>query len=223
MRRPVTVLLGGCVLAAVVVLVLALTTREREAFTLGVPLSGPAVGLAPGVETCQAPIRLPDAESDFDRVAFVLSGKEGTKGPPLAVTLETEDGKSVGRGRLENYTLNPKLPAVVDVGHVTTREPMTVCLRNAGRTEVALYGSGDLASRTSTATLNGTPLGVDVALSFEHAEPRSALSLLPTVFDRMALWRTGWAGGWLYWVLGALLALAVPALLVYALREVTTD
>lgn len=219
MRRPVLVLAGFAALAVVVVLVLAGTYQERRAFTLGVVLSGPALNVAPAAEVCQSPVTIPDDQADFDRVRFTLATLEPRPGPAVDVTLKTLDGETVARGRVPGgYQPGGELPQSVDVGHVTTREPMQVCLKNAGDAPVALFGSGDLASRTSTATLAGAPTGVDVGLSFAHAEPRSGLSLLPAFFDRMALWRAGWIGGWTYWLLAAVVALVVPALLVVALR-----
>ena len=144
--------------------------------------------------------------------------------PSVDVTLKALDGAPIARGRVPvGYGPDSQIEQVVDVGRVTTRTPMQVCLRNAGALPVAVFGSGDLASRTSTAALNGTPLGIDVALSFEHAEPRSALSLLPALLDRMALWRAGWLGGWTYWLLAAGVLLVVPLLLIVALREVLAD
>ena len=224
MRSPLAVPVAGAVVAVLVLVVLLVTTQERRAFTLGVPLSGAAATLAPRDEICQAPVGLPDRESNFDRVAFVLATTDARPGPQVDVTLKALDGAPIARGRVPGgYGPDSQIEQVVDVGRVTTRTPMQVCLRNAGALPVAVFGSGDLASRTSTAALNGTPLGIDVALSFEHAEPRSALSLLPALLDRMALWRAGWLGGWTYWLLAAGVLLVVPLLLIVALREVLAD
>ncbi|WP_028057998.1 hypothetical protein [Candidatus Solirubrobacter pratensis] len=217
--------MGICAAAALVLVVLAATTNERRAFTLGVVPAGPVMSLAPTGEVCQAPVALPDGESDFDRVAFVVGTVGGRPGPQLDVTLATTGGTPVAHGRVPGrYAFSTRpIPEAVSVGHVTSREPLRVCLRNAGSSTVAIFGNGDLASRTSTAALNGKPLGIDVALSFEHAKPRSALSILPALFDRAALWRAGWIGGWTYWLLGAVVLLAVPALMVVALRGALDD
>ena len=224
MRSPLAVPVAGAVVALLVLVGMLLTTHERRAFTLGVPLYGPATTLAPRDEICQAPVGLPDRESDFDRVAFVLATTHGRPGPQVDLTLKSLDGAPIARGHVPGgYAPSSQIQQVVDVGRVTTRTPMRVCLRNAGALPVAVFGSGDLASRTSTAALNGTPLGIDVAFSFEHAEPRSSLSLLPTLLNRMALWRAGWLGGWTYWLLAAGVLLAVPLLLFVALREVLAD
>jgi hypothetical protein len=219
MRRPVAVLLGACALAAIVLLLVVATTSERRAFTLGVEATGPALTLAPNDEVCQQPVAIPDGDAAFDRVAFTL-GSVDQPGSPVDVTLKAADGGTIASGRVAGgYPSSGPTNERVSVGHVTTRSPMRVCLRNAGSAKIAVYGNGDLASRTSTAYLNGKQLGVDIGLSFERAEPRSALSLLPAFFVRASLWRADWIGGWVYWLLGAVVLLAVPALMAVALRS----
>jgi hypothetical protein len=220
MRKPLGVLVGFCVFAILVLVVVAATTNERRAFTLGVVPAGPTMNLAPNDQVCQAPITIPDGDADFDRVAFTLGTVDGPR-PPIDVTLRTLADASVAHGSLPAGAAAPGRSTAqsVDVGHVATRAPMRVCLRNTGRSTVAVYGNGDLASRTGSAVVGGKPAGVDISLVFDRAEKRSALSMLPTYFSRASLWRTGWTGAWTYWLLGALVVLAVPALLAVALRS----
>ena len=219
MRRPLVVLGGIGVGVVLLLVVVAATTRERRAFTLGVVPAGPVITYAATGVACQTPITPPDRESDFDRVAFTLGTVDGRPGPRVDVEMQTLDGRTFARGTVPaGYRSTGPIPERVAVGHVTTRAPMRVCLRNAGPTSVAVYGNGDLASRTSRIVLDGKPLGVDMALSFEHAEPRSAVSILPSMLGRASLWRAGWFGAWTYWVLAAVVLLAVPALLTVALR-----
>jgi hypothetical protein len=219
MRSPAALLTALCALAALVLLALAVTDREPRAFTLGVAGAGPAFTLTPGDEACQAPIVIPDRTADFDVVVFTLASAEQPS-PPVDVTVATADGRRLASGSAPGGD-PPETTALlkrVDVGRVFTREPLRVCLRNAGSADVTLYGSGDLATRTSTGEFNGEPLGADVALSFERASARSLLSLVPVMFERMALWHAGWVGAWLYWLLAAAVLIGVPALLVAALR-----
>jgi hypothetical protein len=60
-------------------------------------------------------------------------------------------------------------------------------------------------------------------LTFGRRHPTTALSLVPTMFRRAGLFHGGWVGAWTYWLLAALVALAVPALLVRALRDAELD
>jgi hypothetical protein len=221
MRRPVVVLLGVCAAAVVVLLVSAMATKERRAFTLGVAAAGPVTTLQPRQEVCEEPVVVPDSAAAFDRVAFSL-GTFGHPGPPIDVRLSAVDGGFEARGRLPGgYADVKRAPTpAVPVGHVAPLgEPLRICLRNAGTTTVSVYGNGDLASRTSTAVKDGKLAGVDVALVLERNTPRSALSLVPAMFRRASLWRADWVGAWTYWVLGALVLLALPALLAVALRS----
>jgi hypothetical protein len=220
MRRPVVVLLGVCAATVVVLLLSAVTSKERRAFTLGVAAAGPVTTLQPGQEVCEEPVVVPDGAAAFDRVAFSL-GTFGRPGPPVDVRVSAVNGSFQARGRLPGGYADVKrapTPAVA-VGHVAPlREPLRICLRNAGTAKVAVYGNGDLASRTSTAVKDGKLAGADISLVLERNAPRSALSLVPAMFSRTSLWRAGWVGAWTYWLLAAIVLLAVPALLAVALR-----
>src|SRR4051812_13635946 len=98
MRRPLVVLGGIAMSVVLLVAIVAATTREREAFTLGVVGPGPAISYKPPAVACQSPIALPDTESDFDRVAFTLGTVDGRPGPRVDVELETLDGTTIARG-----------------------------------------------------------------------------------------------------------------------------
>jgi hypothetical protein len=223
MRSAVALLVGLCAAGLVAVLALGAGSEHRQAFTLGVGSAAPVVQLKQGDQACQAPIVIPDGAADFDSVVVAL-GTFHRPGPELALTIEPAGGgSSIARGRLApGYPDIVQTPThAIPVGHVDTRRPFQVCLRNAGSERVAIYGSADAASRTSTATFNGKPVSLDLNVSFDRAEPRSALSLLPTMFDRAALWRASWVGGWLYILLALLVAAGVPALVAVALRDAT--
>jgi hypothetical protein len=213
MRRPVVVLIAVCAAAVLALALTGLTTRERRAFTLGVASAGPVLTLQPGQEVCQVPIAIPDHDAGFDRVAFVL----GTRSLPVDVTVAALTGAVVGRGRLQAGHAGGAQS--VAVGRVTTTKPLRVCLRDAGTGRLVFYGNGDAASRTSTAAIDGKPVHTDISLVFERAEPRSALSLVPAFFARVSLWRATWVGAWTYWLLGAVVLFAVPALLAFTLRS----
>jgi hypothetical protein len=83
---------------------------------------------------------------------------------------------------------------------------------------VAVFGNAGIASRPTTAAVAGKPVDADLNVAFER-DPRSLLSLAPAIAERAALFRAGWVGLWTYALLAALMLLAVPALLVRALRD----
>jgi hypothetical protein len=94
---------------------------------------------------------------------------------------------------------------------------ITVCVSNQGTRQVAIYGNGDAAARSSTAFKDGRPIKYDLSLEFERA-PRSVASELPQLFDRARLFRAPWLGAWAYWILAVALVVGAPWLLLRALR-----
>jgi hypothetical protein len=204
------------------VAVLAVARDTPLAFTLGVTDAGPLVKLGPGETACQRPISVP-AGGAFDRIAFTL-GTYRRPGPPVEVTVRDAGGRVVASGHVAggypDITAQPR--HTVAVNHVRGGDGLSVCLTNRGERAVAIYGNADAASRTSTAYLGSRPLGVDMNLVFEQ-KPRSLAALMPRMLDRASLFRAPVVGAWLYVVLGALLVLAVPALLVAALRDATEE
>ena len=75
-----------------------------------------------------------------------------------------------------------------------------------------------MAARTSSAYVDGRRVPTDIALIFERDHARSALALVPTAFERAALFKPPWMGTWLVWALAAAVLLAVPLLIAAALR-----
>ncbi len=219
MRRPVLVLLGLC-LAAVLALVVVAGAREtRMAFTLGVTPAGPQRAIQPGQTGCQGVIDVPEGGA-FDAVEIPL-GTDGRPGPALAVTIRGyPDGAVLARGRLAGgYPDVADGPAAHRAG---PRDPRgaagsrsacaTPVARRSPRSATATWPPGSrptpsTASRTST----------DIAIRFQQPA-QSMLSRFGQVADRAALFRPGWVGAWTYWLLAAVLALGIPALLAFALR-----
>jgi hypothetical protein len=89
-------------------------------------------------------------------------------------------------------------------------------LESAGKRPVAFYGDPRGSDAIGDAYLDGRRVDGDMHLVFLRSEPRSALSLVPEMIERAALFKPGGAG-----LLGALLglvAVGVPLLLAAALR-----
>jgi hypothetical protein len=105
----------------------------------------------------------------------------------------------------------------------TLRAPTAICLRNRGTGRLAVFGAPGLAHRTSSATVAGKPIGGDVAIRLESAHPRSLLSRLPDAFRHAALFKPSWVGPWTFWVLTAIVLVAVPVVMAWGVARAARD
>ena len=213
MRRAALIAVLTFALAGAAVVAIAGASRERTlAFTLGVPSSAPVVVLRAGDTACQAPIAVPVG---FDGVEL-QPGTFRAAGSPLEVVVRrSPDGALLARGRLAADYADVERETI-HVGAVPAGDEIAVCITNVGARRTALYGGADAAARTSTATLDGRPTGADLDLVFRTGA-RSTLALVPNMLRRMALFRGGGIGPWLYWLLLAAVLFGGPALLARAL------
>ena len=211
-RSASLVLAAVCVVGVAVVIVAAALDERRLAFTLGVQPAVVAAVLQPGDTACQGPIDVP---ADAATVRFLVD-TGGVPGPPLAVSVRTSDGvfgpATVAGGYRGRSTVEASPPGIEKGRRVA------LCVRNAGRRQVSLYGGASQASRTSELTVDGREATTDLTLVFERGEARSMLSALPDAIERATLFKAGWIGEGLLWALAVLLVTAVPAALVVALR-----
>jgi hypothetical protein len=215
MRRagPVALL----VTAAIGLLALALEAAgdKRElAFTLGVVPNQVAAAIPPGAQACQAPIAVPE---EFQRVQLV-AGRPDVPGPNLRLSVLTPGGRELGAADVEGGYFD-RSPVTADVGPVSAGRRVSVCAENVGLRRVNLYGNVPVAAATSQTLVQGEPLPTDLSVVFLHDSRRSVLSQLPDVFDRASVFRPGWVGPWLFWLLSAVVLLGVPLLLARALAE----
>jgi hypothetical protein len=212
------VVLAGLILAAA----LALTRESRLVYTLGAGPAAPVAVLRGGQQACQKPVD-PPAER-FDRVVVSL-GTFGRPGPPLDVLLRPQvAGAPTIRGRLPggypDVAVTPEHAIPVSA---TLRAPAAICLKNRGPGRVAVFGATGLAHRTSSATVAGKPIRGDLAIRLESARPRSLLSRLPDAFRHAALFKASWVGAWTFWVLTALVLVAVPLVMAWAVARASRE
>jgi hypothetical protein len=220
MRSTGLAALLATVVSGLIVLALVAERDDRGlAFTTGVVPSIPAAELRSGETVCQSPISVPQ---DFDRVS-VQAGSPGSLGQPLQVSvLSAEGGRRLGRGRVPGGYFGPAEQATT-VGEIAAGQKISVCVRNAGARRVALYGNAGSAALPSAAVQRGRALDTDITLVFLNRERHSMLSLVPEIFERASLFRPGWVGPWLFWVLSAAALLGVPLLLARALTNSGDD
>ena len=207
-------LVAGVGLAALVIV--AGVRGERDAFTLGVATSGPAVRVAPGHETCQLPVATPEAFGGV-RIKIGTFGRES--GPAADVLVRRADDdqiltRTTTSGYADNETVTVTFPR-----EIPADQAVSVCLANRGSGPLAPYGSSPLSNRTSDAYLDGRPVAQDISLVFVRADERSLLGLLPAVLDHASLFHGSWTSTGFYWVLLAVAVLVVPLLLLLAVRS----
>lgn len=215
MRRLWLVAVALGVVAVGSLLLAAILVKRSESFSLGVAPAAPVAEIQPDSTVCQGPIAVPAA---FDRVALTL----GTfMRPGQALDIRVRDAgsaKTLASGRLpRGYADNSEQQ--VRVGHVGRGRSIRVCFTNRGSRRVVAYGDPGQAHAPSTVTIDGSPRDVDASIRFLYDQPRSLLSLAPRMIERATLFAPSWLSPWMLWSLFALVALAVPGLLIYALMR----
>jgi hypothetical protein len=213
MRSGLAALLAVCAAAAVALVLVAAADRRQTAFAF-VPRSVFVVGEAsPGDQLCQRGLQAP---ARFDAIDLRL-GTGGRPGPPLDVTVRGEGGRTLATGTVapgarDNAQAQARIVPAVPAG---TR--FDICFRNDGRREVGFYG-GSWYLSPGRAYAGRRRLEGNVRIVFLRDEPRSALSLVPDMFRRAALFRPDPVGAWTFWLLLVLVVAGIPALLALALR-----
>jgi hypothetical protein len=218
-RRATAVLLVACGLVAAVLAVAAAGDRRELAFTLNVRPAHAVAEVEPGGEACHWGIQ---AGATFDVVEPLL-GTHGRPGPPLAIAVrELGTGRVLAGGRIEagardNSLARGRVEPAVEEGRL-----IGVCFRNEGGGPVTIFG-GPTAEAPGHA-FDGIRAGAgDMRLVFYRSQPRSALALVPDMFERAALFRPDPVGAWTFWALLVLVAGGVPLLLAAALRAAASD
>lgn len=177
-------------------------------------------------EACQRPLRLPDP---VDRIRLVVAPANEVRGPVEVEVRrlgdpEAASGPVLAAGRLSRRRLSGG-PEVVGLDRtVRTDDPVAVCVTKSGPEDVEVWGQGGPESPARTVAYeDGRALGGDLFLEFPRPEPASVLSRLPEAFRHAAPFKLGFAGAWLFWLLGGLAVVAVPAGLAYALTRAADD
>ena len=215
MRSAAAVLLAACLLGAVAVAIVGATDKRELAFTMNVRVVEVVILAVPGSETCQHEL---DAAAEFDAVEFVLGTGE-LPGPPLRVSVrERPSRRELATGRLPAGARDSQPVAVRLDRAVADGTPFDLCVRNEGDREVSFYGAPTWES-PGHSSVDGHPGRGDMRIVFLRSEPRSALSLVPDMFDRATRFRPDVVGEWTFWLLLVGVAAGIPALLALALRS----
>jgi hypothetical protein len=210
-RRAIAAFLVTLAVGVAFVVWRAASNDLDVAFTNGPGPTPIAAVILPHAEICQTPI---EVLADTGGVTFWVRGQR--PGTPFDVTVRDLAGRPLRRDRV---VAGAGAPALQTARFAPVRRGTTIalCIRNGGRRLV--YPSGGEQEPDSGTVEGRHRSGADLALVFAREHPRSALSLVPTIFRRAALFRFGWLGAWAYWAIAALVLLAVPALCALALRR----
>jgi len=215
-------LLGGAAVVVVAAVIALAVDRRRLAFSNGVAPNQAVATLAPGQRACQR--RVPVIER-FELVA-AATDTGGHPGPALDVSvLDHVSRRVIGMGRVPaGYRTRIGAPgpaATAEVGRVRHGGEIDVCLQDVGPQPVQLVGTAVRRSSQSDLALGGRrqrPAGGNLQLTFLRERPVTLLSEMPVTFRRAALFLPPVVGAWTFWLLAALMAVAVPLLLARALR-----
>jgi len=218
--RPHLTLVAVVALGLVVLLVVGLTDRRDEAFTLGVRPGGVAAELRSGDRACQERIDVPE---DFSSVELQL-GTYRRPGSPLELTVQdaTAAGAELGRGSL--HAGYPDVSrAQIGVGEIDAGRQIAVCVENRGTRKVAIYGNAGIAAPFSTLRVRRRTVDADLTLVFHRSGERSLVAELPDAFAHAELFKAPWVGAWTFWLLGLGVVALVPLVLVLAVRALRRD
>jgi len=207
-------LLAAAVALAGAVLWFPTWLTEERSLLSATPSAAPGdvetIPLRPGSRVCLDDVPVPAARSHmrFRVGTFLQSGQ------PLEITLAGPRYRAHAR-QDTSYIDNALLQVPFDEPERDTLAQ--VCIRNTGDRLVALYGlTGPPLTMPSKTTIDGNYTTTHLTLAFDHEGRKSYLSEAGTIFARMARFRPGWIGEWLYWALVPLLLLGVPALALWS-------
>lgn len=211
------VALAMMVVAVAAAVAAAATRHDRNAFTLGVPATEPAVTLHHAQRACQQPIR---ALAPFDEIVLgtgVLTRRQWARhhflvsvvrrGGPTLTAAEVD--RRLGPTALHHL----RLPSLVAGGQI-----LRVCVRNLGHRRLQVYGSIGVATSPSQAFVEGHRTESDLGLVF-WGPPRTILEELPTIMRRAALFKVAGMPPGVLWAMFGIVLLVVPLALAVALSN----
>jgi hypothetical protein len=194
---------------------------EDRGFPAAIPqpaplFSLPMIPVPAGQQTCFAPAVI---DTHSRRAAFNVD-TGGRPGEPLRLTINAPGYRfatPVKGGYPDHSTLIVPVPA-------PHRDlALRICIENAGRRTVSLWGADDRTRTPMITTRAGEPLNANPLFTFYEAEPGSLLGHLGVAFRRMAAFRPGVLGPWLFWPLALICVLGLVGGSLWALWRSIAD
>ncbi len=138
----------------------------------------------------------------------------GRPGPPLTVELRALG--YVERARVRGGYPDETVQAVA-IEPPSSARIGRICMTNDGRAKLGFVATAEARSMSRSVTLvQGDEQDQDVYLAFYERDEASVLDRLGAIVDRMDAFRPGIVGPWLLWPLLVLVALAIPAGVIWA-------
>lgn len=221
MSRRGAAALAAVSIAGLIGLVAAAALDRRDlAFSNGVPIVRVAAVLAPAATACQRNVEVQEGFAALELVPRRL----GRPGPPLHVRLVDRAGGRVLASVPVPAGYADNRPLRVGVAPVPAGRHIDVCVVNRGGARLGLEGGKAESVPSSPLTVAGRRHERSaIALRFLRERPRSALSQVPTMFERAALFRPGWVGPWTFWLLAVAVGAGVPLLLARAVARAAAE
>lgn len=224
MRRPrLGVRLEMFVAGIVVLLVVAAYHFEPwlsldrgvvAATPVGFPLTGAEVPIPPGDSACMDPVGMtPRAERALVAAAGGVPVRISFTGPSYRASAVLRDYRD---GEAKSLPIEPPPRDLL----------AKVCFANEGDAPVRMVGTTDARGHSllTKTTVEGTPVEPDITLRFDEEGRETVVAQASDGFEWLSLWKPGVFGPWLLWTLAALIAVAVPVLVVGAFaRSVDPD
>lgn len=222
MRSGAAILIAAVVAAAGGVVIAAATHDRDLAFASGPAPASVAVTMGPGSAICQRPIR---AVAPFSRLSFRV-GTHTVPGPPTVISVRSApSGRMIAAGALPAGARDLSTQEVALDREIPARGFISVCFRNAGRSNLSIFGGPfQRPPALKPPRVGDQPIArKGIALHFYTDHQQTLLAMVPDIFARAALFKTPWTGAWVFWLLAALLVIGVPLLLARALRALPDD
>jgi hypothetical protein len=223
MRRPALVLGLVALLAAAAIWGVPYLTRGRDYFA-ATPQPRPlfavtTIPLRPGQRAC-----MNDAVIDrYSEQANLLVGTYRRAAQPLELSLS--GGGYYATSRVPG-DYPDSLPFEVPVRPPARPLETTICLRNAGERQIALYASYDRTRSRSPVLVDGRPVGPGFVVYFTERRPVSILDRLGVSLRRASAFRAFGVSPVTLWPLLILFVVGVPLAVlltfVRSLGDVTT-
>ena len=208
-RSALLAVLAGAAVVLVGVLVWwwPFLTGERT-FVASIPqpaplFSRPLIPLEAGAAVCFDPAII---DTRSERAAFVVNSG-ARPGEPLRLTM-TGPSYRFAAAVPGGYATDSAI--VVPVTRPSRDVALRVCIENAGRHSVSLWGVDDRTRTPMTVTAGGRKVAANVQFAFYEARPSSIASHLSVAFRRMATFRPGFLGPWLFWPLALICFVGHP-------------
>jgi hypothetical protein len=218
MPRRAALALAALLLAAAFALVVIpylLRPRPISAGTAaGPPQQAPVpFALRPGWVACQGGVAL-DAHT---QVAIFTVFTGGRPAEPLRITASGPGFSGRPHTVPGGYTTSGDLTVPLD----TPPHPMLgrVCIEDAGRRNMTVYGTGDSTNGRGTLTINGQFSADDLSLRLFERFPYRLASHAPLLLERAAAYKGPLVGRLTLWPLAVLVLAGLPVLALLALRE----